>query len=788
MEARAREKRDAFREELNKTREKRDALRGHLNRVDARKNDYKIVKGEAPKKTMTTVSSKATLKSVSRDFERAAMNSLKNGDMGSQAVGMSYEVAKTTIVASARLVAINERIVNGTVKVVNDGVRIGKTAYKVGSTMSLAVRTGTVKGYVNLYKDMAFQKMGTAIKYSKPVYVIRNVKDGVKTVLLDSRYNYARAMTFVKGCKAGTIKVTAKGVAKGAGAFAGRTALAATKGTGKLIYKSAKGLGKLSRTRIVRGSLKGARNAIKDLGNNGDDLGMKAVGTAVDSARYTFQALKTTGRAGAGVYKTAKGAGTGVYKTARGTYRFVRDARRRGIKGASKAWYNAHLKGAGRTLKEKFVQKLKTAFKKLLCSPIVLCFVALLVCTVLLTNTVVVCATSVVGGVIEKFEELAEGLQDVWDKVTTAIADFFRGCAAWLVKLFGGGSSTPSVSVDVDVGNSMSICDYLLGATQLYKAEFSLKIAEIHDKLINEEGYHGVIIYNLLGDKMEVHDINEPDKGLMSDKAYVKAMLPVWKAIILGTIGTKFTGKQANRVSKDCFRALTEMREEPYVDLNGDGVADYSYCNGSNSMSEGENFVVTHIGGVLQSGMNPVCYNNTGTMYHTSHNADGLACCVTQYRCGGHLRCDGHVQPCPGHLTCPGHVKNGVTTYCSGCTMTYCGGGCLVTYCGGCIQYNCYDGISPVPKGCSTEVQVFHCNGYNLCKGHKIMKIYLGSHGFDRLLEVKFTNRIKELEARGGDLTKEERQELSQLRMFYEYALSCQKNGDPIADEFFKTP
>lgn len=38
-----------------------------------------------------------------------------------------------------------------------------------------------------------------------------------------------------------------------------------------------------------------------------------------------------------------------------------------------------------------------------------------------------------------------------------------------------------------------------------------------------------------------------------------------------------------------------------------------------------------------------------------------------------------------------------------------------------------------------------------------------------------------------ANLTADERQELSQLRMYYEYAIGCDANSDPIAEEFFTT-
>ena len=162
------------------------------------------------------------------------------------------------------------------------------------------------------------------------------------------------------------------------------------------------------------------------------------------------------------------------------------------------------------------------------------------------------------------------------------------------------------------------------------------------------------------------------------------------------------------------------MIEVPYVDIDGDGVADFSYCDGSCSLNEGENTVYTHIGGVVQSGIHSDtgwCYNNSGTLYHSSHNTEGLACCVTTYWCGGHSRysCNGHTSTsyCGGGSSCSNPVSS--TSYCgggssctnrgsytvSGTTHYYCKGH-STTSCGGHTNTSyCWSGWSDSNSGCS---------------------------------------------------------------------------------------
>lgn len=797
-------------------REKKDALKEHLNKVEARKQDYHVVKGSMPKtKTgmsyaSTSVSStKATLKTMSKDFERIALKAASGSDdIGMRSIAVSLETAKMAMVTSSRMIAVNESIVKHSVKLAKGSVKVGQKTYKISATMFNAVKTGTVKGTLNIYKNMVFSAAGKAIKYSKPIYVAKNIGSGVKTFVLRTRYTISRNLKFVKGIASGKIKVSAKAVA--------RYGLKSGINAGKTIYKGGRGV---LNARIVRGSLKGSVKAVKgslrnvgNLANQSDDMGMKTLGAAANGIRYSAMTAEVTGKA---AVATAKGA----YKTTRGIIRFAKDAKKYGIKGVSKNWYKAHIKGAGKRFGDKIMSKLKKKIKKLLYSPVLLGSIALIICAIVIINTAVISATSVVGGVVQFFEELAEGLQEVWDKVTTAIVDFFKSCVNWLVALFTGKKEEPVVNVDVDIGDNLSICEYLLGAVQLYKAKFLIDIQDDINKYLND-GCHSVIIYNNTGSEIIVNDISDPDKGLMTDKEYVKAILPIWKSIILGKIGTNFTGKEANTVTKDCFKALTKKHFEPYVDLNNDKKADYIYCDGSVSLNEGENIVYTSIGGsVIQEGSDTGrCYNSSGLLFHESHNPDGAGCCETTYFCGGHLTCKGHLG-CPGHLTCYGHTDaSGNLTYCEGCTTYYCGGctscpghltcyghtnasgnltycegcttiydTCLLSYCAGCKTEYCYTGTSKTPRGCSDEKSTFECKGYHLCKGHKLMKLTLGNYGLEKLLQEQFLDRISELEAK-TDITAAESEELSQLRMFYEYAVGCDVYSDPISREFFNEP
>lgn len=917
---------------------KRKALATHLMKSQARKNDYKIVRGVTiVEKPRYKIPPKANLKAVSRDFEslsKSALNS--NDDIGMKPAFMVYDGTKTAIMGTKKLNAVSRNVVSGAVKVSNGTskvITIAGKSYRVAENLYAGYKTGTFKGTLNMYRNMTMNKVASTIRYSKPVYHTRNFIDGTKRLYLKASYRVNKDVTFVKGVAKGNIKITPQMARK----YAVSKVKAVGKGTWKVSKTTVKGANKFAKSKVTggvaRNTLNGIGGAIKSVGSNSDDIGLQASATAVEMVQGTYRLGKATyngaRRVGRGADKTVRAVGKvgrGFYVTGRGIIRFGKDIKKIGFNKTSKIWYKAHMKGAGKKVTEKIGDAFSNMFKTLLKNPIVLTGVALLLGLVILVNSTVTIAAATVGGVVEFFEELAEGLVEVVETVVEAIADFLESCVDWLAGLFGfGDDGEVVVEVDVDIGDSMSICDYLLGTVQLYKAEYSLEITERRDELL-DEGYHEVLFYNYFNDgELEINDYRDVNGGLMADKDYVINELPVWKAVIFGRIGSDFTAEEANAVAKLCFISMTAKKEEPYVDLNGDGEADYHYCDGSTSLHEGENHVVVKIGdawiGGLQWNETYTCYNLSEEMYHSSHNTDGIDCCVTKYYCGGHMKymCNGHsvycwednsddfgecsdyseitvtcdeeefetcdnkietikycwtgysgnptecgcnnytaenvggatYYVCNGHDTvycdevlenwiddCDNHSLHNETCFsgqrygseapCDNCSATHywgntyiytcnghevekcdghtpyeCGGHIKYicnghgVYCwegwaddfGSCTDYRtweqmCYYGSSNEPTDCTTEYSEFHCDGYTLCKGHKLMKFYLGSGGFNFLLDTMLLNRITELEAK-VDLTDEEREELSQLQMQYEYASNEATKKDPVANEWY---
>lgn len=872
----------------NNVSQKRKALANHLMKSQSRRNDYNIVKKPTTTKPQVS-SSSINLKSVGRDFEKFAKSSLNNDEIGMQTAITTYDSTKTVIVGSKKLNAVSNRLIDGSAKVTNNTIDIAGKTYKIAENIYAGYKTGTLKGTLNMYKNMSVNKVATSIKYSKPVYFVRNVIDGQQKLYLKASYRVSKDITFVKGVANGNIKITPKMINE----YASKKMLNTARGSWSVAKTTYSTANRFAKSKVTRSSLNGLNNSIKSLGGKSDNVGLQALGTTTDTFKYSYKAGNATIR---GIKKTAKTTdkavktvGKGAYKTARGTYSFLKSAKKIGVKKTSKIWYNAHLKGAGKKVTEKIGDALIKVLGSLIKNPIVLGAVAMLLCVVVISNTAIVTATSTVGGVIEFFEELAEGLEEAIETVVDAIGDFLDQCAEWIKGAWNwltGNDEEEEVEIeiDIDIGDNLSICDYLLGTVQVYKAELGLKLEQRRNELIEDEGYHDVLFYNYRDETIEIHDIYDEDKGLMSDTQYVIAEYPVWKAVILGRIGTNFTGSEANTVAKSCFDVLTYKKEEPYVDINGDGIADYVYCDGQTSLSEGEHQCVIKIGNNWVSGLDMhetgTCYNCTGTLYHESHNTDGIECCVTYYWCDGHYRytCKGHsntsycddttISSCTNKsentsycdlsdctnksydgrkFSCNGHTEttycssdemyyctnknyNGREFYCNGHTETTycdlsacetkvevcdsdgnvikydcgghtevrCNGHTEVSYCwdgysddyGECTDYNsyyykCYYGNRSTPQNCTNEKSMFYCKGYTLCKGHKLMKFVLGSNGFDYLIAYCFTNRIEELEAK-DDLTDEERQELSQLQMYYEYAEGCWENSDPILDEWLE--
>lgn len=853
---------------------KRKALTECLIKNQARKNDYTVVKGNRNIKTNISQGSVSNIKYVSRDLRRIAKESMNNDDIGIQSVFTAYDGSKAIAVGSKKLIAVNNKLVNESIKVSGKTINIAGKTYKVANKIYEGYKVGNINGTLNLYKNMVFKNTITKIKYTRPVYFTNNFVQGTKTIYLKTAYKIKRNVTFMKGVTSGKIKITPQTVKT----FAKKEATVIAKGSWRMVNSTAKTVDKFARNKMTRGVTREFNNSLKSIGKKNEDIGMQTIATTADTIKYTY-------KGGEAILKGTKTSGGQVYKTTKGTYKFVKNVKQVGIKKTSRLWYHAHMRGAGKKFSDKVSDIALKFLKSTIKNPSFIAAIALFLCVTATSNAAVISATSVVGGVVEFFEELVEGLKDTLETVVEAINDFLDKCTSWIKGAWNwltGNDDKVDINIDVDIGDNLSICDYLLGTVQIYKAEFGLKIEDRRKQLIETEGYHDVIFYNFNGDNIEIHDIYDVNKGLMADKDYVKAELPVWKSVIFGTIGTEFTGKQANNIAKECFDSLTRKIEEPYVDLNNDGVADYHYCDGSASLGEGENLCVIQIGGEWVGGLNMTetrtCYNSSSTQYHTSHNTDGIPCCVTRYWCGGHeiYSCQGHKTYCTdinncanktGNIiyctnidSCTNKTEDGILTYCnenelnscvnktSESTITYCftgeknspgtcdnyetsgflfwkkykcKGHTVITekcqghsgykcqghityvcqghrtYCwegyntekGTCsdyhtVNYKCYYDTVENSQGCSNEKSEFTCKGYNLCKGHKLMKFYLGSDGFDGLIQDQFKNRIDELE-QDYNLTDEEREELSQLKMFYEYALGCWENSDPVADEWY---
>ena len=60
------------------------------------------------------------------------------------------------------------------------------------------------------------------------------------------------------------------------------------------------------------------------------------------------------------------------------------------------------------------------------------------------------------------------------------------------------------------------------------------------------------------------------------------------------------------------------------------------------------------------------------------------------------------------------------------------------------------------------------------------MGVTIGKNGMDKLLKKYFTDEIEILEAKGANMTQEEKSRLNNLKTNYEYALECIKNLDTI--------
>lgn len=737
--------------------------------IQRKQNDYLLNKSIVSPTLKNNNISLTSRNSAIKDLESFTKQNLNKDDIGCKSIITTYDMVKTTV----KLTEVNQLLFQKSIHFGKNIATISGVTYKLGNDLKNAYKTGTTSKLLDVYKNNIKENMVKTIKYSKPVYRVEQISDRLKLAKLYTKAAVLKTKNVVRGTNANDIKNVI------------RKSNFNTFSINKATFQNAKnGINLTSKSLVSAGkpinrSLTKLSNGIHNVTKNSDDIGVEAVDGTLTSIRYTGKTAKTT-------YNFTKSTVKGFSKVGKGTITLGKDISRMGVKKASKFYWKSYGKSFGKKLTTKLTDKLMFMLKKLMFNPMVIFGACIIIMGTTVISSGVIAGTAVVGGVVEFFKELGEGLQEVWDEVYNSIKDFLGGICDWVVSLFSDNEDI-DIGVDVDVGEQISVSEYILGTVQLYKAKYKLEIEERHRELIHEEGYHDVLFFNTKGEDIVIGEINDTNKGLMSDQDYVDVISPIWQAVVLGTIGTDFTGKQANEVSKECFEAITIRKEEPLVVVNGK--AGYIYCDGSTSAKESQNKVYTKFGNIEY---HTDCLNSSEVKYHTSD--EGFECDQTVYWCGGHeetkycfegynknkpadctnysiyYKCKGHYYP-GGHLYfCSQDYKSEPDT-CNNYDIYYkCDEHIQVTY--------CYEGESIESKStCNNESSRFKCQGYQMCKGHKIMKFVIGSDGIYDLLDYYFAERIRKLESE-DTLSVDEKEELDTLTMYYEYALGVYKiNG-----------
>ena len=819
-----------FKRDASLAKEKR-SIESDKARLYVRKNDYVLSKGLKTKeqkwkdklnKFKQSGSLSANIKSVGKAIDKVAMASVANeSDVGVNTVAMSYSFGKNMVLVGARVTALNMKLAPKAVDVSKKTFKVGKKAYTVGKSLGVAFQTGTLKKQLAIYG----KSIGDGVKrgaiyhfrYSPLMHKLRNARDSVKIGAKTTVYAIKTTGAFIKGIKNGTLVLTKKDVGSALKKAGGSIA----KGGIKAVKHGVVNVG-------TSGALKGGINvvnmgadAVKSTLAKSGDVGSQSVATMVTVAQNTGNVIrggKLVGKTAVKTGKTVAKAGVktvrGGAKTVKGTVEFVKNVKKFGFKTSTKLWYKMHLKGAGKKIAQKLAQKVTQMIAKLISTLITNPYFWLIMGVVLGAVLIVSACSMVVGattgGVVEAVEELVEELGEAVEKVADTISNWWDGCVDWVKSLFTDEDEIEeSLVIDVDIGDSISVCEFILGSVQIYKRLTSVEIKDSQIALIDDYGYHGFIIKNSFTGSSyytTVAEIVNPEEYLATDREYVTNIVPAWRSYVLGYYGENYSGQNANAIARLCYNNMTLVSNYPSGNLDRDNIAEYEYCDGTVSYNEGDNFCVTKIGGMIQSGITfggfGSCLNESDRLYHAyaSDNIHGIACDTESYWCGGHSRyvCQGHelIQFCEGDCeeiaddaddrTCTGHYRGWY--YCDAEIEleSPCENSTLETY-------YCYSGTNSYSSGCSNEMYDFYCSGYNLCLGHRVQIFSLGtSKSYDDLVNKLFNRTIEGLEHEKGiglDWTEEDERLLISLRSWREMAKVYNKDGfiDPTVEDYYNS-
>lgn len=613
----------------------------------------------------------------------------------------------------------------GTYHEIDKGIKVIK---RIDSTVGM-IKTKVIK----LDRDTAGKiknKMLNKVNQIEPIktlnHAITRVKTGVdkvKTYSITFKNGVNKTVILTKGVVSGTVKVhITKETLQKLRNTTIRTTIKGVKLSGNVVgYAVKKNIGRSVKVGINIG--KGFNQGLSKVGDictNTGDTGTQALGYGIKTSYYVIRSAAYTPKLAKNAYKGVKTSINTVVKTGRvigKSYQGIKT----GVKLSQKMGYKKVLKNYAKHWNSSLRGKV--------------------------AKTLVKAGNSIITAMIDGIKNL--GMKAILPLILILLVVM---CGSSVISSFGtAAASIFSPFLSDENGVEIDETAWLTSHITTKRNELIQHIKDTYNNNLVENGgqYHYVRFYNITNsEEIELTDTNI-NTSIYTVLEYQQYIQPIFHTIIMSEFEMQASEFEMQSVLNDIWERITTIKTE---------VLPTEYCN--NGGMENDNLIHADIA---------ICPNYSAIKYHEKDTESALCSCDHWY-----YTCKGE----EGNLNC-GKSEHSHSASCytviKGVKVKTCGernhshsdwksagnSGCYsTTYHKGELASDC--GNSKKKKG---------CNGYYVCKGHKILSLTIELGSLDDLLSHYYLIEINSLEAKTNRTIDEERK-LQNLKDYYEICVN----------------
>ena len=290
------------------------------------------------------------------------------------------------------------------------------------------------------------------------------------------------------------------------------------------------------------------------------------------------------------------------------------------------------------------------------------------------------------------------------------------------------GVFSPTLS-DEDAGE-IDETEWLTTNITTKRSDLVAEVKNTYNKnLITNGGkYHFVRFFNSFTNSETDLSDAQIEGSMYTVEEYLKFIQPIFHTLILSEYEMEANESERQEVLKDIWEVMSKVHTEQLPT---------EYCNMTKGADGSVKKVTDKDGEVHAKGD---CPNRTGIKYHADNVKEPVCSCDSLY-----YECNGHKT-----LICKNtdakHKHND----------------------------NCYSTVYHGLVQCDNSSKHKKCNGYCICKGHKILKLTIELKDFDDLMNKYFLDEINRLSTKMNP-TEKEKQRLRELQDYYEICMEYMK-------------